>query len=539
MELENFSIPATNRFASLYLEQKPPVKDFFHYDIMDSSFFQRRVEDLQKRTFPREQLADCIRRFMEKFGITPEIHRSLQKLRQENAAVVIGGQQAGLLTGPLYTIHKLISIIKLAQMQEEALHIPVVPVFWIAGEDHDYLEVNHVFTVCGRSLKKLNYTEGPLQKKMISDTKPDRAHLKKWIHKVFETFGETKHTKKVLAQLEKFVDQSESLTDAFAFIVHDLFHEYGVLLIDSADPRLREIEAPFFVRIIREYETITAAVFAQQEKMAKFEFPKAIDISRRALNLFYYDGTERILLEYDPEQGGFTGKNGSVFFTKEQLLEISRQTPERLSNNVVTRPLMQEWLFPSLAFIGGPGEIAYWGELKQAFEKIGFLMPPLVPRLNITLLERSIQRDIKELGLEIEQVLKHGTAEERQAYWNSVKDENLDALISETEAMLETQYDAILSAVSKGLEPLARKNLNFHLNQLAFLQRKINEDIERKHDVMLEKYARIERALRPDGIPQERVWNIFYFLNKYGKDLIRDLLSLPYTFDGTHKLVKI
>ncbi|MED4966574.1 bacillithiol biosynthesis cysteine-adding enzyme BshC [Heyndrickxia coagulans] len=539
MELENFSIPATNRFASLYLAQKSPVKDFFHYDITDASVFHKRVEDLKKRAFNREGLADCIGHYMEKFGISPETARSLEKLRQPDAAVVIGGQQAGLLTGPLYTIHKLISIIRLASEQEEALQIPVVPVFWIAGEDHDYLEVNHIYAEQERRLKKFSYAEGPLEKKMISDTKPDPAHLKKWIHKVFEAFGETEHTNALLSRLEAFADRAQSLSDLFACMIHDLFKAYGVLLIDSADAHLRKIEAPFFERMIRDYDTITEAVLWQQQEIARFEFPKAIDISSRALNLFYYDGKERILLAYSPEHGGFTGKGGIPFFTEEALLALCAKSPERLSNNVVTRPLMQEWLFPTLAFIGGPGEIAYWAELKRVFEELGILMPPLVPRLNITLLERAVQRDIEELELDIGHVLKYGTWKEREKYWNAAKDENMDALIAETEKMLKMQYDKIFAAIGKGLQPLARKNLDFHLGQLAFLQRKVDEEIAGKHDAVLEKYARVERALRPDGNPQERVWNLFYFLNKYGTDFIHTLAALPFAFDGTHKLVKI
>ncbi|WP_018664087.1 bacillithiol biosynthesis cysteine-adding enzyme BshC [Heyndrickxia acidiproducens] len=539
MELENLSIPATNRFASLYLEQKPPVKDFFHYDIMAPSVFRRRLEDIQKRTFNRERLADCIEQYMKKFSITPEVRQSLQKLRQQNAVVVIGGQQAGLLTGPLYTIHKLVSVIQLAQKQEQALHLPVVPVFWIAGEDHDYLEVNHVYVEEERNLLKVSYAEGPLQKKMISDTKLDPAHLKKWIHKVFEHFGETAHTRTVLSKLDAIADRAENMTEAFAMTVHELFHAYGVLLIDSADPKLRKLETPFFEKIIDHFDEITEAVHAQQEEIARYEFPKAIDISADALNLFYYDGHERILLEYNRAKNGFSGKNGRVFFTKAELLALCSSKPEVLSNNVVTRPLMQEWLFPTLAFIGGPGEIAYWGELKQVFEQFGFSMPPLVPRLNITLLERSVQSDIEELALDTGAVLKRGTTEERQQYWDAIKDDTLEGLIRETETMLSSQYDKILAAIGKGLQPLARKNLSFHLGQLAFLERKANEEIKRKHDVMLEKYARIERALRPEGTPQERVWNVFYFINQYGGEFINALMSLDYTFDGTHKLIRI
>ncbi|MGV3464267.1 MAG: bacillithiol biosynthesis protein BshC, partial [Heyndrickxia sp.] len=226
-------------------------------------------------------------------------------------------------------------------------------------------------------------------------------------------------------------------------------------------------------------------------------------------------------------------------FTKMELLTELENHPEHFSNNVVTRPMMEEWLFPTLAFIGGPGEIAYWAELKLAFEHMGFDMPPVIARLNLTILERSIAADMKELQLDVEKTVRDGVEEERTKYWNSVKDETLDGLVLEAKDWLENQYSHILSRSDKGIEALIEKNLSIHLRQLEFLQRKINLNIEQKHDTVLEIYHRIERSLKPNNSPQERIWNIFYFINKYGTAFIDDLLSLPYEFDGTQKLIRM
>ncbi|KQL54728.1 bacillithiol biosynthesis cysteine-adding enzyme BshC [Heyndrickxia shackletonii] len=539
MDLENIFIPATNRFASLYIEQQKPVKDFFHYDITDQNVFEKRYKDIQSRTFEREKLADCIETYMKNFSLSNEIKESLDKLRQPASVVVIGGQQAGLLTGPLYTVHKLISIIHLAREQEQKLQVPVVPVFWIAGEDHDYLEVNHVFVEKDRSINKLSYAEGPIDKRMVSDVEFDQIHMKKWVKKVFEHFGETEYTNQLLRMMESTIDQSKTFVDFFSNIILSLFSKYGVLLIDSADKQLRKLEVPFFKQIIEQSSSITDLVLQQQEYIRSFDFSNTIEIGKNAVNLFYYDGKERILLDYFPEDECFIGKNEKAKFTKMELLTELENHPEHFSNNVVTRPMMEEWLFPTLAFIGGPGEIAYWAELKLAFEHMGFEMPPVIARLNLTILERSIDADMKELQLDTEKTVRDGVADERNKYWNSVKDETLDGLVLEARDWLENQYSQILSRSDKGIEPLIEKNLSIHLRQLEFLQRKINVNIEQKHDNVLEVYDRIERSLKPNNTPQERIWNIFYFINKYGQTFIDDLLSLPYEFDGTHKLIRL
>jgi bacillithiol synthase len=539
MELENITIPATNRFASLYIEQMEPVKDFFHYDIKKTSVFKERYSDLQVRHFPRESLAQCIEEYMKKYPSSDQIKASLDKLRQKDSVVVIGGQQAGLLTGPLYTIHKLISVLKLAEEQEKELKKPVVPVFWIAGEDHDFLEINHVFVEHNRMLQKFSYSEGPVEKKMVSDVEFDQKQMKKWLHKVFEPFGETKYTNQVLQFAEQAAAASGTIVDFFNFIILELFKEYGLLVIDSADASLRKIEETYFEELIHKHDRITRAVLDQQERIQAFEFPPAIDLNENAVNLFYYNGTERLLLDYDARNESFKSKNGGISFSKAELLERLHEKPEAFSNNVVTRPLMQEWLFPTLAFIAGPGEIAYWGELKLAFETMGYDMPPIIPRINISFVEASIERDIQQLGLSIQQVVLKGTQEEKNEFWNSIKDVSIEHILKDMKAHLETSYEKIQEKTTKGLSPLVNKNLSFHLGQIDFLQRKFDQSLKEKNDLSLERYDRIERSLRPQNGPQERTWNLFYYLNKYGLEFIGEIMELPYEFDGQHKLIHI
>lgn len=134
MEMLNLSLPATNRFASSYLKQSAEILPFFHYRFNDLTEDQKRVDELGNRQFPRKEAAEHIETYMERFPSSEAVKNSLAKLKQENSVVVIGGQQAGILTGPLYSIHKIVSIIKLAEQKERQLGIPVIPVFWIAGK---------------------------------------------------------------------------------------------------------------------------------------------------------------------------------------------------------------------------------------------------------------------------------------------------------------------------------------------------------------------------------------------------------------------
>jgi bacillithiol biosynthesis cysteine-adding enzyme BshC len=370
MEMLNLSLPATNRFASNYLEQSADILPFFHYRFNDMTEDRKRLDELNNRQFPREDVAVHIENYMERFPSSEAVKKSISKLKQNNSVVVIGGQQAGILTGPLYSLHKIISIIKLAEQKEKQLGVPVVPVFWIAGEDHDFHEVNHVFIPTEQKVDKWTYPEKVFQKKMVSDITLNKDICRTWVINLIENFGETRNTKQLIEFAEGQLVKSSTFDDFFANIVMELFKDYGLLIVNSGDSQFRLLQKEFFAKQIQHHAAITNHLLEQQSVVSKNGFPLMIDSNEQAANLFYYDKrlNERILLEFDHQDNRFVGKSGVYSFSKEELLEIASNHPLKLSNNVVTRPLMQEWLFPTLAFIAGPGEISYWAELKLVFE---------------------------------------------------------------------------------------------------------------------------------------------------------------------------
>ncbi|MFL6556422.1 MAG: bacillithiol biosynthesis cysteine-adding enzyme BshC, partial [Bacillus sp. (in: firmicutes)] len=300
----------------------------------------------------------------------------------------------------------------------------------------------------------------------------------------------------------------------------------------------------FFKKQIFHHEAITYKLLEQQRKIAEKGFPITIDASEENANLFYYDQkmNDRLLLEYDRGNDCGVGKIGALTFSREQLVEHAEENPAALSNNVVTRPLMQEWLFPTIAFIAGPGEISYWAELKLVFEHFQIKMPPIVPRLNITILDRSIETDVTELHLNLADVLSNGTNKERNQFLEEIKDKEVVALFSRTKEQLVNQYRQIeikTAELDRGLLPLLKKNESYLLKEIEFMETKLYDAGKLKHDNLLNKYHRVDLALRPDGFPQERVWNIFYYLNQYGLNFIHDLMSGTFEFDGRHKVMKM
>ncbi|WP_445506115.1 bacillithiol biosynthesis cysteine-adding enzyme BshC [Niallia sp. 03190] len=544
MEMINLSLQTANKFVTDYIAQTKEIMNFFHYSFQHQGSYEDRLNELKTRKFMRQEVADYIEKYMEKFPSSESVQQSINKLREDDSVVVIGGQQAGILTGPLYSIHKVISIILLAKEKEAELGIPVVPVFWVAGEDHDYLEVNHIFTPGKEKMEKKLYPQKIIEKKMASDISLDKNVCLEWIEDVVESYGETEFSQQLLIFLKEAIAQSDTFVDLFSYITMGLFREYGLLLVDSGDKNLRLLEKEIFLKQIDHADKLADCVKEQQSIVKESGYPLVIEMSENPANLFYYDEAiqERVLLQFDAEQNVFIGKDKTVQFTKKQLKEIASEFPNKLSNNVVTRPITQDLLFPTLAFIGGPGEIAYWAELKKAFEWMGIKMPPIVPRLNITLLERCVEADMKELQLTISEVITSGTKEKCEQFLHSVANEKIAAILSKVKEDIQKNYLQLEDEITKdtkGLLPLLKKNEGFILKQLDFMGVKVEESVKHKHEVIVNKFNRMERNMKPDGAPQERVWNITYFLNKYGLDFLDELMKVSMEFDGKHKVIKL
>lgn len=539
MELLQLQLDIKNKLVNQYVHFGD--HSFFHYSFRNKDDLVKRYNELAERTFPRKALANHIREYMSKFSITKQIESNLQKLENENSVVVIGGQQAGLLTGPLYSIHKMISIVLLAKQQETFLQQPVVPVFWVAGEDHDIQEVNHVFKLEKQRLVKSIFPQKlPSEKRMISRIEFEKDQMESWYKKIIASFGETEHTKGILQFLYDCLSKSHTYTEFFVSIVNELFKNYGLLLIDSAHPDLRKIESTYFQLIIEYGEQITDRLLSKQEELLAQGFSKTIETKSSSLQLFHEEREERTLLQYDPGKNLIIGRN--IAFTKSDLVKAARENPEKFSNNVVTRPIMQEFLFPTIAFVAGPGEIAYWAELKSCFELFGLKIPPVFPRINISFLERNIESDINDLNLSIKNILLNGTEPEKQKTFKSLQNNQIETQLEISRQVIREQYDKLANTIityDKGLEKIIQKNAQFVLSQLEFLKNKTDETIIKKHELLLAKFDRINEVLHPfDGL-QERCWNVFYFLNQHGLDFIDRLLELPFTCNGNHYLVKL
>lgn len=512
---------------------------FFDYDIHSEHTWKKRYDDLMERSFPREALADYMSAYHAKFD-SGAMRENIEKIRDERSVMVVGGQQAGLLTGPLYTIHKIISIIQFAKEKESELGVPVIPVFWVAGEDHDVDEINFVYTSGEKGPVKQKLPLHHVKKTGAKRTPLHQEKTERWLRDVFSTYEESAYTNDLFDQLLRCLRKSETFTDFFEWIVCDLFEEDGLLLLNSGDFGVKPLERTLFKQIVESSDAIVAHLNNTQVAMEQAGYQPIIEAGDHQANLFYEYDDERFLIEQ--ENGQFSISEVGLTWTKDELLQEVEEHPERFSNNVVTRPLMQETLLPTLAFMAGHGEVNYWGELKGIFEYFDVKMAPVLPRLHVTILERHIDKKAPIRELSVEEVLTKGVKEKKDAHFQHSLPDSFVQSVQHAKRELANVHEAMRQEaleIEPSFEQLLDKNSKFIEDQLQFVYQKVAKRVEEKEGYILRDFERIENSLKPLEAPQERIWNIMYFLNKYGLEFFKTFKNLPFSFQNKQQIVKL
>ncbi|WP_153731198.1 bacillithiol biosynthesis cysteine-adding enzyme BshC [Sporosarcina obsidiansis] len=536
MELDTIELPKKNKLLEAYQHDQQFLYRFFDYEVT-SVGYKERAEELATRSFQRDELASVIEQYMQPFGISKLAEQHIKEL-SSNALVVIGGQQAGVLTGPLYSVHKAISVILLAREQREALGKPVIPVFWIAGEDHDINEINHTYTARQGKAVKQQFKQPTVLKKMASHTVYDSKEMRTFIKRIFKSYGETAYTQDLLENVLKTVEEQQTYTGFFTSLMNQLFTKHGLLLLDAAYKPLRQLESVYFSKMIENASAMASSIYSTEQHLHSIGYNKPIESNEEDANLFYVHETGRVLLKRKNNE--FVNEQTGLTFSEEEMYKIAEEQPWLLSNNVATRPLMQDLVFPVLAFVGGPGEIAYWSLLRESFHILGIRMPVIVPRLSISLITRQTQEALKLTGVTISQVFNHELPQLQERWVHEQRDEQFERLLNESRQQLKMQYEkmqAHLLETDPGLVPMLNKNLQFHISQFDYLQRKNEQSLLLKNHVQYERYQLLSEQLFPEGSLQERLYSPYYFINQYGEGFIEQLLKQPYRFDGAHQLV--
>jgi bacillithiol biosynthesis cysteine-adding enzyme BshC len=555
-ELEQFS-PLVRDYVSNF--QSSSLKDFFALAPAErgpklATLIEKKASNWNADLAKRETIATLLReQHASNQTLSAAVKANLELIGAENTLAIVTGQQVALFGGPLYSLYKTASTITLAN-QLKALYpkFNFVPIFWLETEDHDLEEASSV-TVLDANLDLKTIVYEPAQLKAARDGAT--SGMKSWRKQIGPLVIEEAAMTQVFAELEAALTPTEftpglitslkacylpgrTFAQAYASVLHIFFGDDGLLVLDANNRTTKSLGAPLFQKELQTSPQLSEQIILDSVHMEEHYHAQ---IKPRALNLFLIEQGERYPIDEKERatngERSFFLQGTRKYVSLADLEQILATEPERFSPNVVMRPLYQDTLLPTVAYVGGPGEIAYFAQLRSAYKWAGIEMPLVVPRISAMLVEDRFDKIFEKYGLTISDMLRGGRNYVTQ-FLESLADPLLAPKFEEANKLIQSTLEGLRESVVKteatlddSLSTLKGK-MNTQLRD--FLGKTLAAD--RKHHAMLKaKLERLLAALLPREGLQERGLSPIYFANKYGdifwKNLKQELIEKPHAMD--------
>jgi bacillithiol synthase len=529
------SIPKTSRLYNDYLYHFDRVARFYETEGRDLSSLATRSRKIAAQSFPRAAVADALLEQNRDAGAGPETLANIERLRQDDAVVVITGQQAGLFTGPLYTIYKALTAVKLAA-DLRTKGVNAVPMFWIASEDHDFEEVNHTRIVNrDGQLTTIRYTAcSPKEGKPVGHIKLAEG-VRENIDQMIDTLPDSEFTPELADYLRASYAPGESFAGAFGKLMMRLFSKYGVVLIDPLDDRLKQAASGIYTQAMLRGVEFAARLVNESEALVNAGYHAQVFTSAEAVPLFMMDDGRRTAM-VRREDGKYHLKGGDKSFAPEELHSTVERCPNCFSPNVTFRPIVQDFLLPTVAYIGGPAEIAYFAQLRPNYSLLGRTDPVVLPRASFTLIERRQMKTLDKYDLQLKDLFDG----QEEVLRKIAERDGAAKVFEETEAVFNAQLDRLrdsLAAVDPTLADALKGGRDKILYQINNLRTRFVHNRTKRDEIMTGQIEKLFAILFPNKNLQEREINAAYFLARYGPGLIDQLYGEVDLESHDHKLV--
>jgi len=488
-------------FYSLY-----PNLDNFEHAIANKNF------TLESRRILVESLKGQYKKDGIKLGNDGSVLTNLNSLEAGTTYTVTTGHQLCLFTGPLYFIYKIVSTIKLCQnLKSRYPECDFVPVYWMATEDHDFEEVNHFYTG-DRKFHWETEQKGAVGRMKLAELKPTVEAFGSWLTDYSTNAEELK------SLFEKAYLKHDTLAAATRYLVHELFSDHGVVIVDGDDSKLKELFKPTIKKELLEEFSAQAVELQSKEFAEKYK----IQVNPREINLFYLtdNSRERIV----KENGTFAVNGTSISFSEEEILLELENHPERFSPNVLLRPVYQDTILPNLAYIGGGGELAYWFQLKTTFEQAETPMPILILRNSAVWLNEKQTKVFRQLNISNEQLfLSEGVLMKEWVKANSAIDLELVGQ-KQTQVEFYKALEKLAGSVDSSLEKHVKALATKQLKAIDQLSEKLIRAERRKATTAQQRISFLKDTLFYNNGLQERSLNFSEIYLFQGKGMIGDLI---------------
>ncbi|MCP4566023.1 MAG: bacillithiol biosynthesis cysteine-adding enzyme BshC [FCB group bacterium] len=498
---------------------------------------------LSKRNIPREKLADLLSNQNKSWQAPAEVFESIAKLKDDRAVTIMTGQQAGLFGGPYLTILKALGAVKRARRLERELSVPVVPIFWIAADDHDFEEISSVdiFNTSGESAQlAIDFdpeTSYPPMGRMSYDSSITRE-----IDRFENLLPDNDFKQTVLDLLRQCYRSEKNIVDCFAEYLLSLIGHFGIVPLNPHDRDFKILAAPFMESVIGHHREMKTALAATEKELAGAGYHLQVKKASSATHLFIHR-PERKPLHRDEstkeEADYFT--DGDSRFSPEELIEQINTEPYDFSPDVISRPLLQSYLFPAVEVIGGPAEVAYFAQIMPLFDLFNLVRPQIMRRPSLTLVESRFEKLWKKHNLSYQQVtidIERTIKSIVEEGFSVGLEKRLDGFSGAVKGHFKSIREELI-AFDPTLNDTATKTgerIDFQIKQL---KQKALDTHKKKNKDVRRRLTKLGDHFYPHRAPAERSIAIAYFVSRYGEGIL-DFIYESMDIDETgHQLLTL
>jgi bacillithiol synthase len=530
--------PWIRRLAADYAFDYPRLSDFFAGPPAAPDAWSAAIERAQRHPRQRAALADLLQAQQRARGAPAEALGASAMLRDPQSVAVVTGQQAGLFGGPLFTLFKALTALRLADEVRTRHRIPAVAVFWIDGEDHDWTEVRS----CGLLDHELGFRSTDAGTPAGADVSPvARVRLDATIGDAIDslaaTLPPTEFTNDLLDGLRRAYQPGVGMAEAFGRWLDSVLGPRGLVVYDASDPAAKPLAAATFAR---EIETSGETSRLAREAGARLEalgYHAQATPQEASLALFHLNDSREPIRA--AANGGFSV--GDRTLSREELLALVDRAPAEFSPSVLLRPIVQDTIFPTACYVAGPSELAYLGQLKQVYQLFGIPMPLIAQRGTATLVDSNTMRFLTRHDFPLESLRARDEAALNELLGSQLP-VDVDRELEQLPRILDDHLARLATAVTSidaTLEGAARNTLGRMQDDVKKLQTKIIQAAKKKDETLRRQFRHAQAQAFPEGEPQERALGFVYFLNKYGPALIDRLSEALPGSHGTHYVISI
>ncbi len=529
--------PWIRRLAADYAYDFARVEPFFAGDPATPAAWADTIRRSQSTPRRPADLAAVLANQQTRRGAPAEARAAAARLADPATRVVITGQQAGLFGGPLFTLLKALTAMKLAAEVERDHGVPVVPVFWIDAEDHDWAEVSGC-TVLDTELAphtvRLPDPPGAGERPIARLTLTDEVTAA--IDELAAALPDTEFRTEVIEGLRRAYQPGRGMAEAFGHWVETVLGPHGLVVYDSSDPAAKPLARHIFVKEIAEPGKTAELASLAGDRLVERGYHSQVTPHEGAISLFHLASSREAIKAVDGR-----ATIGGEPTTLQQLAVEAEQTPAHFSPNVLLRPIVQDAIFPTICYVAGPNELAYLGQLRDVYAHFGIAMPLMYQRATSTLVDSATLRFLSKYGLPL-----IALQPQDEKALNELLESQLPPTVEQALTAVSTlitermdQLAQVVPQIDPTLDGTVRTTQGKMQHEMQTLHNKVIQAAKRKDETVRRQFQRAQTLTFPLGHPQEREIGFVWFLNRYGPALITRLFEDVPLGMGQHFVLSI